>query len=806
MFRFLGSMISRTWPFWLIGWLGLFALLHVTAPPWKQVAQDREFGFLPENARTRQGQAVFKRAFPDDKQASNVVIVVNRADEELRPEDRTFIKDIVKPALVRLAQEEGGFADKDEPSAATNPDAEKTPIVAALRTLDDPGSGPLLVSANRRATLVVLELTSELLEYRNWPILAKIETLMATWRSQGQVPAGLNLTLIGSATVGRDMTLGQQHSAQATEFWTIVIVIVILLLTYRAPFLAMIPLISVYMATQISLKLLSVLAQLGFVTLFEGIEIYVTIILYGTGVDYCLFLIARYQEERERGADWPDALARAIGYIGPALAASAATVMFGIGMMTFAKFGKFHHAGLAVALSLAVSLCVVLTFTTSLLRLAGRWAFWPQTLAPPVEGKPSFWDWLSWHALGNALLRRPVLIWFVTVLITAPLAIGGMIYGDHIDYDFIRRLPLNAPSVAGTKALQTDFPAGAAGTITVLIEDPGTDFLVPDGKGQIEIATLTAHLTKQMTPLQLADIRSWSQPLGTGWAARQATGASLEDINRGLQQALQYYTSSSGAVKGHVTRMELTMLQNPLSRQGIASLNQIDETIRAELRGELPNAKVYFLGVSADMRDLRQVTSSDQIRIQLLVVGCVLGILIVLLRRPLVSVYLIASVLFSYFATLGATQLFFYWLDPGGFVGLDWKVPIFLFTILVAIGEDYNIFLMTRVAEEQANHGPVEGIRVALVKTGRIITSCGIIMAGTFASLLAGSMQDLQHLGFSLAVGVFVDTFVVRPILVPTFLIVVERGNLFWQNLSAVLDAASAQKAEVAQHETRDPI
>jgi RND superfamily putative drug exporter len=801
VFNFLGAAICRIGPIFLVAWIALLVTLHVTAPPWNEVAQDREFGFLPESAPTRQGQALFKRAFPEDKQASNVVIVVSRADEELRDEDRAFVKEVVKPALTRLAAEEGGLADKDEGAGETG----QALIVAAIRTLDDSGSGALLISANRRATLVVIELTTELLEERNWPILDKVETLIAHWHAQGQIPTDLHLNLIGSATVGRDLTLGQRQSSQATEFWTIVIVIVILVLIYRAPFLALIPLTSVFVATQISLKLLSLLAQAGMVTLFEGIEIYITVILYGTGVDYCLFLIARYQEERERGADWSVALAKAIGHVGPALAASAATVIFGIGMMVFAQFGKFHHAGIAVAISLAISLCVVLTFTTSLLRLAGRWAFWPRTLADSAEAMPGDghrWlpRFLSWNALGDALLRRPAMIWLVTVLLMAPLAVGGFVFADHVDYDFVRRLPPTAPSVAGTDALQKDFPAGAGGTITVLIYHPQLDFLAPDGKGQIELSVLTDRIRRQHAPLQLADIRSLWQPLGIGMAGRQATGAPLEEINRGWRRALKHYISNAGDLKGHVTRIELTMLQDPMSRQGIASLNQLEETIRSELSGELRDAKLFFLGVTADMRDLRQITGSDQVRIQLLVVACVLVILILLLRRAAVSLYLIASVLFSYFATLGATLLLFWQLDPDGFVGLDWKVPIFLFTILVAIGEDYNIFLMTRVAEEQAQHGPVAGIRVAVVQTGRIITSCGIIMAGTFTSLLSGSMEDLRHLGFALAFGVLVDTLVVRPILVPAFLIVLERGRIVWQKLSAVLEKVPGSEQSASRH------
>ena len=801
MLHLFGRLVSRFWYLVLVGWLLILAVCWRAAPPWDEVAQDREFAFLPADAPSRRAEEVFAKAFPDDRLASNIVLVLHRSGPETGSldGDLKFIEDTFEPALRKVAASEGGLASDVAPAEGDlfgdKPPKPETPPqrsrIARIRTPNDPEAGPLMVSDDGKALLVVVELTTEFLSKENWPTIDKIQSVVKDLGDQGQIPAGMKITVAGSAIIGRDHVEGELQSAHATEVLTVVLVVVLLLLIYRAPIIALIPLVTVFLVVQISVHALAILGKAGYIQLFEGIQIYITILTYGAGIDYCLFFTARYREELEQGRSPADAVALAIGGIGAAVAASAGTVIIGIGMMTFAQFGKFHEAGYAVPLSICLVLCASLTFTPALIRLAGYWAFWPRHLErldrasyTPLGGR---WRWISplwnmWASIGQLLLRRPGALWLGSLAIMTPFVVVGLVFDKHLSYDLIADLPADSASVTGAQLLEEHFPAGLVGPITVTLVDPHIDFSTDEGRAQV--AHLTDELRKHKDELGLADIRSLTSPLGiTAASTRQVRELKVpKDVREegSRRAALEHYASDFGERRKTGTRLDLVLNRSPFSHESLEQLPAIENTIAAALpANQRETTQIYLSGTTASVRDLANVMKGDRTRIQVLVLVAVFLILLVLLHSFVVPLYLLLSVLFSYYVTLGVTFLVFWALDPVHFTGLDWKVAIFLFTILIAVGEDYNIFLITRVHEEQKRFGPLSGIIHALVRTGPIISNCGIIMAGTFASLMAGSLGEMKQLGFALCFGVLLDTFVVRSIVVPAFLILQENGQLW---------------------------
>jgi RND superfamily putative drug exporter len=628
MFPLLGNTVTRLWPLLLGAWLLLLVVGWRLAPAWEEVTQGGDVSFLPGDSPSRRGQELFKKAFPDEYADSSVVLVVSREEDAtgLRDQDKKFIAQILTPALKKMAEEEGspaaqdagsgaGVAGGDIPSEGNRPasTALGQPVIARIRAPEDPGVGALLLSRDKRAALVLVELTTPFLDRRNWATVEKIEGLVATLRREKAVPPGLEIAITGSATAGRDVGRAELKSAHDVEVWTIVVVVALLLLTYRAPLVALIPLATVYVAVQVALQLLALLAQAQALTPSRDLRIFITVLAYGAGVDYCVFLIARYREELDAGADVREALARAIGRAGGPVTASAATVICGIGMLAFARFGKIREAGLVIPFSLVLVLGAALTFAPALLRWAGRWVFWPQGLTERAtaghdRGRPTRFPGRLlrrnllpdvWDRIGPALLRRPGLIWFTAVAVMTPFAVVAVLWYREVNYDPLSGLPESAPSVAGARALERHFSPGVLGPVTVLLQNDQVDFGSEQGIGLIR--ELTERLEAERSSLGIADLRSVARPLGTSEAAQEALPRlplprrMVEWVMR--KRAIAYYVSHAGELNGHVTRVDLVLAVHPLSLRGIEYLDRIERSLEGELpQGLRRGTQLSFTG------------------------------------------------------------------------------------------------------------------------------------------------------------------------------------------------------------------
>jgi len=651
-------------------------------------------------------------------------------------------------------------------------------------------------------------------------------------RPEGPLRPGLVIGVTGSAAVGSNMMLAAQESIESTEFYTVALVIIILLLVYRSPLLVAVPLMSIAISLLVSESLVAAATQIHLLPgmewwdfkVFKTTKIFITVILFGAGTDYCLFLISRYKEELAAGYDPGEATARALANVGDALVASAMTTILGLGMMFFADFGKFRNSGPAIGLCLLVALLTCVTLAPAILRAFGSAIFWPFGIrrGPPkaddaTPGEPTdneqpragerLWTWIA-----DWLLRAPATILLVSVLLLAPFAWFGM--DVKITYNFLGELPADRESRQGTALFRQHFSAGESGPVSILAHRP--DEPLSDSVGMRSIESLTDRIAHIQG---VKEVRSLAEPLGlavTGDADATSRSRSFDFRKRSLRQhpiTKSLYLAQEGEYAGQVTRLEVILEEDPFSLEAVETLNRIDQALKdlsrakevpgpvptpAEIAAEgldpsevdldpsskansVPNpwhdAEFAYSGTTAAIRDLARVTKSDQTRIQVLVVAAVFIVLIVILKKPVTCVYMMASVLFSYFVTIGMTQIFFQYAYGDTYEGLDWKAPIFLFVILVAIGEDYNIYLATRVFEEQKRLGRLGGLRRAVVQTGAIITSCGLIMAGTFISMTSGTLRAIVELGVALSLGVMLDTFVVRPILLPAFMAIMARGQ-----------------------------
>ncbi len=726
-------------------------------------------------------------------------------------------------AHAAMGDEEHAKIDRDTAkllaSTAENPYARNEALEASVWssvidvwTWDDSILGSKLGASHPNTRMLLLQLDNEFMAVGNVKLMQAVESLVADVKELNAsiIAEGLSIGISGPPAVGADMMRAAAEGVKQTEWISMLMVLGILAMIYRGPLLVTIPLLTILLSLSVSMSVISLLAhQAGaphssykILQVFTTTRIFLVVLLFGIGTDFCLFLVSRCREGLiEKAKTNRRTLQRVIASswqgVHDALLGSALTTSIGLLMMYFSDFDKFRYNGLAIGLAILITLLVCLTFTPALLCAFGRFAFWPLRPETGIEnGKVALSAGLStrlWSVIANRIIKYPRTTLVGCLLLLGIPATQGLLHRSWVTYDFLRELSWSAPSREGARLIDRHFSTRDNSPVTVVL-------VADEPLGEEEMREAIDRIRIKLYLPGVTAVRSLTDPLGDYPPDRRMGLFSSDAWKRRMLEKHRltqtHYVAVQDRLAQRAARMDVLVEPDPFSVSAETLLSDIRSLLDAEVKDpESPWYEAIFActGTTAGIADLKQVTQADQQRIQILVTLGVWAVLFIVLRRPWFSAYLMFTVLLSYLTTLGLTQWFFSWAYGDDFVGLDWKVPLFLFVILVAVGQDYNVYLATRVFEEQSKHGPIHGLFRAMVTTGGIITSCGFVMAATFLSMtgsavsawlgemgvpswLGGNEQALVlrgivELGFALGLGVLIDTLIVRTVLVPAMFV-----------------------------------
>jgi RND superfamily putative drug exporter len=535
-------------------------------------------------------------------------------------------------------------------------------------------------------------------------------------REIGADQPGLQSHLTGLAPLYGDFTNIIREADVRLLAATGLLVLLILLAIYRSPLLALLPLMIVGTSYAITTGIVYVLAEQGLSVTSSSTSL-LLVLMFGMGTDYCLLLVSRYSAALRRTEDPRAALAATIPITAPVIVLSGLTVIAALLALLASIVGLARAFAPVNAIGVAVVLVASITVFPAVLAALGRSAFWPR--ASRVAYDPSAVDEEregAWSRVGRRIVRRPVRALAAGTAVLAILSLGLLVYDP--DTDVLAQFRTETDATRGYEVVRSGFLPGIVSPTLVLVERRGGP------AGEADIRTVQRHL------------------------------AGLPGVG-GVSGAQRR------SVDGRMVTLDLVFTRDPFSN---ATLDLIP-VLRERAKALEPDLRVLLGEATASRYDLREAAGRDFKVVAPIALLVIFATLVVLLRALVAPLYLLATVVLSFAGALGISLLFFqYGL---GRDTVDPQLPLIAFIFLVALGSDYNIFLMSRVREEAAAHGTREGVVRALAATGSVITSAGLILAGTFAVLTVLPVNFLLMLGTAVAIGILIDTFLVRTIVVP---------------------------------------
>ena len=720
----------------LVAWLIVAGLLISLLPRLDEASENEQALFLPRDAEATRAYEFARERFPT---GGTPVLIVFREHTGLGP---------------------GAYGAADE--IATWLSGPEAPDNVTQVLSPDAATGQQfgLVSDDGTTMYVFAEVVGEPAEQ---PFLDTVEAIRD--RSASFDLPGVEIAVGGPGGLIVDLVGVFSQIDTLLLLVTVLLVLVLLVIIYRSPVMAAVPLLGVGLVFQLAGAIAAWYALSFGLPVSGQTTGIMTVVLFGTGTDYVLFVSARFREELTRHADRHEAMRRTMLGVGGAVASAGATILVACAALGLATLRSYQALGPVIALAVALMMLAALTLIPAVLTILGRRAFWP--LQPRLEtatATPVDWRRSVYGRVGAVVLRWPGLTLAVTVVGLSVLVAGLIPY--HTNYDQLESLPGNAESVRSFELLRGGFPAGELSPTRLYVSLPaGANAL--DSASLDQLDALTLELVSHPA---VADAYGPSRPLGVDGPPVTLLPESV---------ARRFVSADGGAA-----RIDVVLRDNPFSQEGLDAVPELRSLARARV-GELgfPAGSVLIGGDTAESYDTRTAGDRDSLVVLPLILLAIGVVLALLLRSLIAPLYLMATIAFTYFATLGFAVVVF--VVVMGHAGVGAAVPFYLFVFLNALSVDYNIYLMSRIREEARRTPLNEATRYALARTGPVITSAGIILAGTFSALMTLPLQDLLQLGFAVAAGVLIDTFVTRTLIVPAVVSLMGRWNWWPSRIGA---------------------
>jgi putative drug exporter of the RND superfamily len=667
---------------WVLATIAIVAF----APNLADVTNRDQTNFLPNKYEAVQAVELAEKAFARANDSSATIVVKRTDDQPLTDADQAKV---------------GEIAQKVQDA--------KVERVTQVQT------GPQALAPNKKVQLINVGLEGIGDDPK---LLDAVKGVREAAKPMVQ-GTGLQLAVTGDVAMWLDNQDAFNNAFVIVGIATIVLIIVLLALMYRSPVAALLPVVTVGLVSAVAPGLIAWIAKAFNFQVDQSLQILLTIVLYGVGTDYIVFVLFRYRERLRAGDDPKQALVTAVTRVGEVIASAAGAIIIAFSALLLAIFGGFRSFGPGLAIAVALMAIAVVTLIPAVVSLLGTKVFWPSKSWQRIPKGTAF------QRLGKFTGRRPGVVALASGGVMVALALGML--GFKSDYDQTGQLPSDTESSRGFADLQSGFPPGALSPTSIYVRS--------DTGSRLDSGALQRYADElQKVP-------------GIGGVMPGPDG--VAQLNE----------------DGTVAKIDLLLANRPYSTE---ALDLAGGELRTAAHEKAPEGTTAFVGgLSSVFADIRSANTRD-----LWVIFPVAGILIALilglmLRSVVAPIYLMLAVVVGFLSTLGATVIAFQGI--GDRPGLSFSLPIILYLFVVAIGTDYNILMIARLREEaKEGNDPHTAADLAIEHGGPSVGAAGLILAGTFASMMLAGISFLSEMGFAVSIGILISAFVMSMFLVPS--------------------------------------